>query len=84
MNFVASMAQVSLWFFLFVALLLKVQVNGDATDSRLFNAIIVVLTSVPVVLPVVAKIGSTLSFEEGELDSETAETGKAGMEEGGG
>jgi hypothetical protein len=41
----ALQAQVSLWFFLFVALLLKVQVNGDAADSRLFNAIIVILTT---------------------------------------
>ena len=86
MNFVASVAQVNLFFvrartlgpalpaacanakpaslslqFLFVGLLLKVRLNGDATDSKLFNAIVTILSVVPVALPVALKATSYVS-----------------------
>ena len=84
MNFVAALAQVSLWFFLFVALLLKVRVNGDATDSRLFNSIVVILSTVPVALPILAKVGVNLSREDNEIGEDQTDEGKEGLESGGG
>ncbi len=47
--------------FLFVGLLLKVRLNGDATDSKLFNAIVTILSVVPVALPVALKATSYVS-----------------------
>ena len=67
MNFVASVAQVNLFFVLFVGLLLKVRLNGDATDSKLFNAIVTILSVVPIALPVALKattVAGTLDGDE--------------------
>jgi hypothetical protein len=66
-----------------VALLLKVKVNGDATDSRLFNSIIVILSAVPVVLPVVAKAGASLTREDNEIGQDQTEEGRAGLDDNG-
>jgi hypothetical protein len=66
MNFVASVAQVNLFCFLFVGLLLKVRLNGDATDSRLFNAIVGILSVVPVALPALVKAASVVSSLDGD------------------
>jgi len=65
MNFVSSLAQVNIFMFLFVGLLLKVRVNGDATDSRLFSVIVVILSFVPIVLPITLKAGMTLTGGDG-------------------
>ena len=51
LNFVNQIAQVNLFFFLFVALLLKVDLDGDNTASY-FTGIVSVMMLVPVVLPV--------------------------------
>ncbi len=64
MNFVASIAQVNLFCFLFVGLLLKVRLNGDARDSRVFNAIVGILSVVPIALPVTVK--AAVSFTGGD------------------
>ena len=66
MTFVASVAQVNLFVFLFVGLLLKVRLNGDATDSRLFNAIVTVLSVVPVALPVALTATSYVAGLDGD------------------
>jgi hypothetical protein len=66
MNFVASIAQVNLFFILFVGLLLKVRLNGDATDSKLFNAIVTILSVVPVALPVALKATTVVGSLDGD------------------
>ena len=66
MTFVASVAQVNLFVFLFVGLLLKVRLNGDATDSKLFNAIVTILSVVPVALPVALKATSYVAGMDGD------------------
>ena len=66
MTFVASVAQVNLFVFLFVGLLLKVRLNGDATDSKLFNAIVAILSVVPVALPVALKATSYVAGLDGD------------------
>ena len=66
MTFVASVAQVYLFVFHFVGLLLKVRLNGDATDSRLFNAIVGILSVVPVALPVALKATSYVAGLDGD------------------
>ena len=83
MNFVASVAQVNLFMVLFVALLLKVRLNGDATDSKLFNAIVMILSVVPIALPVALKATSLTGALDGdELDDAMDEAGEdAGAEE---
>ena len=83
MNFVASVAQVNLFMVLFVALLLKVRLNGDATDSKLFNAIVMLLSVVPIALPVALKASSlTGALDSDELDDAMDEAGEdAGAEE---
>jgi hypothetical protein len=50
-----------LFFFMFVALLLKVQVDGSQSDSSFFTAIVGVMSIAPVVLPVVLKLVMKLS-----------------------
>ncbi len=101
MNFVASVAQVNLFFvrartlgpalpaasanakpaslslqFLFVGLLLKVRLNGDATDSKLFNAIVTILSVVPVALPVALKATTVAGMLDGDdLDDAMSEAG---------
>ena len=50
LNFVNAVAQMNLFFFLFVALLLKVNLDGDQSAS-FFTAIVSVMTIVPVLLP---------------------------------
>ena len=84
LNFVASVAQVNLFVLLFVGLLLKVRVNGDATDSRFFNAIVTLLSVVPVALPVALKVTSLLGALEGEaMDDAMDEAGEnAGTDDG--
>ena len=83
MTFVASVAQVNLFVFLFVGLLLKVRLNGDATDSKLFNAIVMILSVVPIALPVALKATSLTGALDGdELDDAMDEAGEdAGAEE---
>ena len=82
MNFVASVAQVNLFMVLFVALLLKVRLNGDATDSKLFNAIVMLLSVVPVALPVALKASSLTGALDGdELDDAMDEAGEDAGEE---
>ena len=67
LNFVASAAQVNLFVVLFVGLLLKVRVNGDATeDSKLFNTIVTMLSAVPVALPVVLKASAFVGALDGD------------------
>ena len=44
------MAQLNLFFVLFVGLCLKVQINGE-TSGRVYNAIVLLLTLLPVLLP---------------------------------
>ena len=67
LNFVASAAQVNLFFVLFVGLLLKVRLNGDATeDGKLFNVIVTALSAVPVALPVVLKATAFLGALDGD------------------
>ena len=50
LNFVNAVAQMNLFFFLFVALLLKVNLDGDQS-ATFFTAIVSVMTIVPVLLP---------------------------------
>ena len=50
-----------LFFFMFVALLLKVQVDGSQSDSSFFTAIVAVMSIAPVVLPVGLKLLMKLS-----------------------
>ena len=66
MTFMASVAQVNLFFFLFVGLLLKVRLNGDATDSKLFNAIVTILSVVPIALPAALKATSFYAGVDGD------------------
>ena len=51
-----------LFFFMFVALLLKVQVDGSQSDSSFFTAIVGVMSIAPVVLPIVLKLLMKLSL----------------------
>jgi hypothetical protein len=80
MNFVASVAQVNLYFFLFVGLLLKVRLNGDATDSKLFNALVGLLSVVPVALPMLLKATSFVGALDGDDLDEAGEGAGAGEE----
>ena len=50
LNFVNQIAQINLFFFLFVALLLKVNLDNDNSAS-LFSGIVVVMSIVPIALP---------------------------------
>ena len=50
LNFVNQMAQLTLFLFLFVALLLKVNLDGDSS-ATFFTSIVVFLSVLPVVLP---------------------------------
>ena len=70
--------------FLFVGLLLKVRLNGDATDSKLFNAIVTILSVVPVALPVALKATTVAGLLDGdELDDAMSEAGEnAGADDG--
>ena len=54
LNFLNSMAQTNLFFTLFVALLLKVDLDGNGSSS-FFNAIVGVLCVVPMVLPFIVR-----------------------------
>ena len=67
-----------------VGLLLKVRLNGDATDSKLFNAIVVILSVVPVALPVALKATTLVGGVDGdELEDamdEADETANGGEE----
>jgi hypothetical protein len=51
-----------LFFFMFVALLLKVQVDGSQSDSSFFTAIVGVMSIAPVVLPIALKLVMKLSL----------------------
>ena len=74
MNTVGALAQVNLFMILYVALLLKVRVNGDATtDSRLFNGIIGLLALAPILLPVGLKLTVMSISAGGEEEGEDAE-----------
>ena len=61
LNFVNTIAQLNLFFFMFVALLLKVQVDGSQSDSSFFTATVGVMSIAPVVLPIVLKLVMKLS-----------------------
>ena len=78
LNFVNQVAQCNLFFFLFVALLLKVDLDGDNT-ARYFTGIVGCLTLVPVVVPVALtvyiRIGG-FSHEEAQDAKDAAEESK--------
>jgi hypothetical protein len=64
---VGALAQVNLLCYLFVGLLLKVRVDGQSSDSRLFNVIVGVMSVLPVVLPALIRALAVLRHDEEEL-----------------
>ena len=62
LRFLTDARAADLFFFMFVALLLKVQVDGSQSDSSFFTAIVGVMSIAPVVLPIVIKVLMKLSL----------------------
>jgi hypothetical protein len=61
LRFLTDARAADLFFFMFVALLLKVQVDGSQSDSSFFTAIVGVMSIAPVVLPIALKLLMKLS-----------------------
>lgn len=62
LRFLTDARATDLFFFMFVALLLKVQVDGSQSDSSFFTAIVGVMSVAPVVLPIALKLLMKLSL----------------------
>jgi magnesium-transporting ATPase (P-type) len=56
LNFVNTIAQLNLFCILFVALLLKVQMDGSASDGEFFSVIVGAMSIVPIALPIGIKV----------------------------
>ena len=77
LNFVNQVAQLNLFLFLFVALLLKVNLDGDSSAS-FYTGIVIFMSVLPVVLPV----GLHLYIRLGGFSGEDAVDAKDAAEEG--
>ena len=55
MNLVNFIAQLNLFFFLFLALLLKVNLDGQQ-DSAFFGGLVALLSIVPIALPIIIRV----------------------------
>ncbi len=55
LNFVSQISQLNLFFFLFVALLLKVNLDGEG-GSNFFSFIVGIMSVVPIALPIFIKV----------------------------
>ena len=66
LNTVAQVAQLNLFFLLFVGLLLKLNVDGEA-DSDFFGGIVIAVCTVPVMLPLLMRL--YLRFVGGGLEA---------------
>ena len=55
------------------------RVNGDATDSRLFSVIVVILSFVPIILPITLKAGMTLTGGDGDNADDAIEEAGGGL-----
>lgn len=65
-NTVGALAQINLFVYLFVGLLLKVHIDGAGPDARAFSVIVGVLSVLPIALPVLIKL-SALVRRDAEL-----------------
>ena len=77
LNLVNQIAQLNLFLFLFVALLLKVNLDGDSS-ARYYTGIVVFMSVLPVVLP----FGLQLYIRLGGFSGEDAVDAKDAAEEG--
>jgi hypothetical protein len=70
LNFVNQIAQLNLFFFLFVGILLKVQIDGAPSDSMFFSGLVGGMSIVPVALPIGIKVFMRLASSGKEESQE--------------
>ena len=70
LNFVNQIAQLNLFFFLFVGILLKVKIDGAPSDSMFFSGLVGGMSIVPVALPIGIKVFMRLASSGKEESQE--------------